>query len=81
MSPDEALGGADQRPVPPRVEVVRGMPTEEELAALLAVVGEEYTRETEEAVAEESRPSAWQRTQRRLRGPLRRDIPWGRFSG
>ncbi|WP_203137734.1 acyl-CoA carboxylase subunit epsilon [Microbacterium sp. JZ31] len=66
---------------PPRVEIVRGTATEEELAALLAVVGEEYTRETEEAVADESRPSAWQLTQRPLRRPLRRDVPWGRFAG
>ena len=64
----------------PRVEVVRGAPTEEELAALLAVVGEEYTREAEEAVADETRPSAWQLTQRRLRTPLRRDLAWGRFA-
>jgi hypothetical protein len=66
---------------PPRVEVVRGTPTEEELAALLAVVGEEYTREAEEAVADDSRPSAWQLTRRPLRTPLRRDVPWGRFAG
>lgn len=65
----------------PRVDVVRGTPTEEELAALIAVVGEAYTQETEDAVAEESRPSAWQLTQRPLRRPLRRDIPWGRFAG
>ncbi|MBF0817225.1 acyl-CoA carboxylase subunit epsilon [Microbacterium paludicola] len=57
------------------------MPTDDELAALLAVVGEEYTREAEEAVADDSRPSAWQQTQRALRQPLRRGIPWGRFSG
>ncbi|GAA3653387.1 acyl-CoA carboxylase subunit epsilon [Microbacterium marinilacus] len=72
---------ADDSAPAPRVEVVRGTPSEEELAALLAVVGEEYTRETEEAVADEARPSAWQLTRRRLRRPLRRDIPWGRFSG
>ncbi|GGH37453.1 acyl-CoA carboxylase subunit epsilon [Microbacterium album] len=66
---------------PPRVEVVRGRPTEEELAALLAVVGEAYTREAAEAVADEPRPSAWQVSRRRLRRPLARDLPWGRFSG
>ncbi|WP_309069433.1 acyl-CoA carboxylase subunit epsilon [Microbacterium sp.] len=75
----EDANGAEANP--PRVEIVRGAPTEEELAALLAVVGEEYTRETEEAVADDSRPSAWQLTQRSLRRPLRRDIPWGRFAG
>lgn len=65
----------------PRVQVVAGNPTEEELAALVAVVGEAYVREAEEAVAEEVRPSVWSRTQRPLRSPLGRDIPWGRFSG
>ena len=65
----------------PRMEIVRGNPTEEELAALIAVVTEAYSHETEEAVAEEPRISAWQRTQRGIRRPLRRDIPWGRYSG
>ncbi|MCD1268529.1 acyl-CoA carboxylase subunit epsilon [Microbacterium sp. MEC084] len=78
MDATSAEPGA-QHPAP-RIEVVRGAPTEEELAALLAVVGEEYTREAEEAVAEEPRVSAWERTQRRFREPLRRDIPWGRFA-
>jgi len=71
-------GGAEETP---RIEIVRGNPNEEELAALIAVVTEAYTRETEEAVAEEPHVSAWHRTQRGLRRPLRRDIPWGRFSG
>ena len=64
-----------------RIEIVRGTPTEEELAALLAVVSDAYVRETDEAVADEKHISVWQRTQRGLRKPLRRDIPWGRFSG
>lgn len=67
--------------VPPRIEIVRGEPTEHELAALLAVVSEAYLRETAEAVAEEPHVSVWERTQRGIRRPLRRDIPWGRFSG
>lgn len=65
----------------PRIEIIRGTPTDEELAALLAVVSDAYTRETDEAVADVPHVSVWQRTQRGLRGPLRRDIPWGRFSG
>ncbi|MGN7978775.1 MAG: hypothetical protein BGN97_02600 [Microbacterium sp. 69-10] len=65
----------------PRIEIIRGNPTEEELAALLAVVSDAYTRETDEAVADEPHVSVWERTQRGLRRPLRRDIPWGRFSG
>ena len=66
---------------PPRVQVVAGNPNEEELAALFAVVSEAYVREAEEAIADDVRPSAWSRTQRPLRRPLRRDIPWGRFAG
>ncbi|MGX1793590.1 acyl-CoA carboxylase subunit epsilon [Microbacterium sp. NPDC055312] len=65
----------------PRMQVVRGNPTEDELAALIAVVAEAYSHEADEAVADEPHPSAWQRTQRAIRRPLRRDIPWGRFSG
>lgn len=60
---------------------VRGSANEEELAALIAVVTDAYEGEAADAVAEEPRVSAWKRTQRSLRKPLRRDIPWGRFSG
>lgn len=63
------------------VEIVRGAASEEELAALIAVLGDAYLSEAAEAVAEEPHVSAWTRTQRNLRGPLRRDIPWGRFAG
>ena len=63
------------------IRIIRGAADEEELAALIAVVTDSYTRESEAAVAEEPSVSAWQRTQRPLRKPLRRDIPWGRFAG
>lgn len=63
------------------LRIVRGTASEEELAALIAVVTDSYARESEGAVAEVPRVSAWQRTQRPLRKPLRRDIPWGRFAG
>ncbi|MFD5215975.1 acyl-CoA carboxylase subunit epsilon [Microbacterium sp. NPDC058345] len=76
-----ATDGTDPAAERPHVEIVRGNPSEEELAALLAVVSEAYVRESEDAVAEEPPVSVWQRTRRSLRGPLRRDIPWGRFSG
>ncbi|MBO0981082.1 acyl-CoA carboxylase subunit epsilon [Microbacterium sp. SD291] len=66
---------------PPAIEIVRGTATEEELAALIAVVSDAYAREAADAVAEEPHVSAWMRTQRALRRPLRRDIPWGRYSG
>ncbi|WP_374311164.1 acyl-CoA carboxylase epsilon subunit [Microbacterium sp.] len=65
-----------------RIEVLRGTPNEDELAALIAVVSEAYAGEAAEAVAEEdSGRTAWELTQRSLREPLRRDIPWGRFAG
>jgi len=66
---------------PPTIEILRGSATEEELAALIAVVSDAYAQEEAGAVAAERRTSAWQRTQRPLRRPLRRDIPWGRFAG
>lgn len=71
-------GASDERP---DLEITRGTATEEELAALIAVVSDAYVQEASAAVAEEPRVSAWMRTQRPLRRPLRRDIPWGRFSG
>ena len=71
---------SDQADARPAIEITRGMATEEELAALIAVVSDAYSQEESDAVAEEPRISAWTRTQRSLRTPLRRDIPWGRFA-
>jgi hypothetical protein len=65
----------------PSIDITRGDATEEELAALIAVVSDAYVQEAAAAVANPPQVSAWQRTQRPLRRPLRRDIPWGRFSG
>lgn len=65
----------------PRIEIVRGAPSDIELAALIAAVSDAYTVETADAVADVPRISVWERTQRGLQGPLRKDIPWGRFSG
>ncbi|WP_308195714.1 MULTISPECIES: acyl-CoA carboxylase subunit epsilon [Microbacterium] len=76
---EPAVDGA--APAPVMLEVTRGTATEEELAALIAVLGDAYTNEQAEATVEEPRVSAWTRTQRPLRRPLRRDIPWGRFAG
>ncbi|MFT4156815.1 MAG: acyl-CoA carboxylase subunit epsilon [Microbacterium sp.] len=66
---------------PPTIELLRGTATDEELAALIAVVSDAYAQEEAGATAPEPHVSAWQRTRRPLRGALRRDIPWGRFSG
>ncbi|MFT4211412.1 MAG: acyl-CoA carboxylase epsilon subunit [Microbacterium sp.] len=64
----------------PRIDVLRGNPTDEELAAVIAVAGAAYAQESSAALADEpSRPSAWRISQRGLRQPLRRDIGWGRF--
>lgn len=76
---EPAVDGA--MPAPVMLEVTRGTATEEELAALIAVLGDAYANEQAEATVEEPRVSAWTRTQRPLRRPLRRDIPWGRFAG
>ena len=74
---DAADPGADVT-----IDVRRGTPTAEELAALMAVVSEAYTGEAAEAVADDDiSRSAWSLTQRDLRGPLRRELGWGRFSG
>lgn len=64
------------------VDVRRGAPTDEELAALIAVVTEAYRTEASAALADDdAEASAWSRTQRSLRQPLRRDLRWGRFAG
>jgi len=72
---------SETAPQEPEIRIVRGTADEEELAALIAVVTDSYAREAESAVAEAPQVSAWQRTRRPLRQPLRRDIPWGRYSG
>ena len=64
------------------VDVLRGAPTEVELAALMAVVSEAYVEEAAAAVADDSSTrSAWSLSQRTFRDPLRRDAGWGRFGG
>ncbi|MFS0867863.1 acyl-CoA carboxylase subunit epsilon [Microbacterium sp. 179-B 1A2 NHS] len=64
-----------------RVDVHRGDPTEEELAAVIAVVTESYVREASTAIAEDASVSPWAVSARGPRAPLRRDVPWGRFAG
>jgi Acyl-CoA carboxylase epsilon subunit len=62
------------------VDVHRGTPNAEELAALIAVVTAAYTEEAAQATVDEfSDRSAWSISQRSLRQPLRRDVGWGRF--
>lgn len=67
---------------PVRLGVLRGDPTAEELAAVIAVVTEAYESEASTAVSEDAPlTSAWQISARALRPPLRRDIAWGRYGG
>ena len=62
------------------VEVLRGAPDPEELAALMAVVTEAYSEETARATAEDTvARTAWSLSQRSVRQPLRRDLGWGRY--
>jgi hypothetical protein len=64
------------------VDVRRGDPTAEELAALVAVVSESYASEAAAAVVEDAAErSAWSVSQRGLRTSLSRDVGWGRFCG
>ncbi|WP_149085794.1 MULTISPECIES: acyl-CoA carboxylase subunit epsilon [Microbacterium] len=72
---------AAEAPEPLLLEITRGSASEEELAALIAVLGDAYAGEQAEATVDEPPVSAWTLTQRPLRRPLRRDIPWGRFAG
>ncbi|KQZ84838.1 hypothetical protein ASD56_00095 [Microbacterium sp. Root166] len=64
------------------IDVHRGAPSDDELAALLAVVSEAYAVEAAHAtVSDDAVRTAWSVTQRGLRTPLRRELGWGRFSG
>ncbi|HWT32140.1 MAG TPA: acyl-CoA carboxylase epsilon subunit [Microbacterium sp.] len=69
-------------PAPLRIAVVRGNPTDDELAALVAVVTAAYAEEAGDALADdEPTRSAWSLSQRGLRRPLARDRGWGNFPG
>jgi hypothetical protein len=62
------------------VEVRRGEPTPDELAALVAVVSEAYAGEAAAALADDpGRRSGWELSQRGLRAPIDRELGWGRF--
>lgn len=72
----------DLADTPLHIEVLRGSPTSEELAAIVAVVTESYALEAAATLADD-RPgrSAWQLSARGLRAPLQREFGWGRFRG
>lgn len=67
---------------PLSIEVRRGTPTDDELAALMAVVAEAYAGEAAAAVADDSSGrNGWALSSRALRQPLRRELGWGSFGG
>ncbi|MFE1665564.1 acyl-CoA carboxylase subunit epsilon [Microbacterium sp. P02] len=69
----DAAAAANSSERPLSIEVLRGDPTPEELAALIAVVSEAYAREAADAVADDrGSRSAWDRRRRGLRQPLTR---------
>ena len=76
-------GADDARELPPVVaEVVRGTPTEEELAAAIVVVTEAYAREVDDATVPDETPrSRWELSARGLRTPLDRTAGWHGFTG
>ncbi|HQX36309.1 MAG TPA: acyl-CoA carboxylase subunit epsilon, partial [Microbacteriaceae bacterium] len=60
MSLDAAAAASANEPAPIEISVLRGNPTEDELAALIAVVTEAYDAEVVGAVADDTPPaSAW----------------------
>lgn len=65
----------------PLVEVRRGAPTPEELAAVVAVVSDAYEREAATQVIDEATTTdAWKISARSPRQPLRRELGWRNFS-
>lgn len=76
-SADAAPGDASLR-----IDIERGHPTAEDIAAVIAVVSDAYATEAAGALADDgARQSAWQVSARALRRPLRRDVGWGVFGG
>lgn len=70
---------AETDPGAPALRVVGGSPTDEELAAVIAVVSEQYAQEVANAVQDEAPVvDVWTRSRRLRRTPRG---PWGRFSG
>lgn len=80
-APSRAATNDEREPAPLAISVLRGEPTEEELAAVMAVLSEAYATEVEQAVADDNpASSAWARSQRTLRQPLARGAgAWERF--
>jgi hypothetical protein len=65
----------------PDIDVRRGRPTDEELAALIAVVGGAYLAEDPDATPVAPARSRWELSARGHRTPLPRERGWGGFGG
>ena len=75
MTEDAPTGAVD-------IDIRRGNPTEEEIAAVVAVVADAYASEAAALEADdETTVSVWQQNRRNMRTPLRRELGWGRFRG
>ena len=71
---------ADAEPV--SLEIVRGAPDAEELAAVIAVVTHAYAQEAAASIADETHArSRWDISARGLRTPLPRERGWSGFGG
>lgn len=80
MSGPDADPAADASPL--SLHVLRGAPSEQELAAVIAVVSEAYAGEVDEAVADDAPAgSAWNRSARAARRTPESGSVWGRFEG
>lgn len=64
------------------IDIVRGNPTDDEVAALIAVVSAAYQQEAASAtVPEAASPSAWMRSVRAPRSVPKPGTRWGGFTG
>ena len=64
------------------IDIRRGNPTDEEIAAVVAVVADAYARQVASLEADDTpKTTPWLQSRRRMRAPLRRDLGWGRFRG
>jgi hypothetical protein len=76
LAPDPGPGGSD---LAARIRITSGAPTDEEVAAVTAVMAAALEQLAEEAfVQDDLAPSAWERSRRGLRRPLVRNA-WRQF--
>jgi hypothetical protein len=75
------MSDAAEGPTAPDIEVRRGRPNDEEIAALIAVVGGAYLAEAADTAPVAPARSRWELSARGLRAPLPRERGWGGFGG